>query len=48
MMTRLSAKQLKPEAQWEVEGGLRLSAMDVYRAFGESDNRFTKRLIRLF
>jgi amidase len=25
-------EQLKPEAQWEVEGGLRLSAMDVYRA----------------
>lgn len=23
---------LKPEAQWEVEGGLRLSAVDVYRA----------------
>jgi len=25
-------EQLKPEAQWEVEGGLRLSAMDIYRA----------------
>jgi amidase len=25
-------EQLKPEAQWEVEGGLQLSAMDVYRA----------------
>jgi amidase len=25
-------EQLKPEAQWEVEGGLELSAMDVYRA----------------
>jgi amidase len=25
-------EQLKPEAQWEVEAGLRLSAMDVYRA----------------
>jgi hypothetical protein len=25
-------EQLKPEAQWEVEVGLRLSAMDIYRA----------------
>ena len=25
-------KQMKPEAQWEVEGGLKLSAMDVYKA----------------
>ena len=25
-------EELKPEAQWEVEGALRLSAMDVYRA----------------
>jgi amidase len=25
-------QQLKPEAQWEVEGGLRLNAIDVYRA----------------
>jgi amidase len=25
-------EQLKPEAQWEVEGGLRLSATDVYKA----------------
>jgi amidase len=25
-------EQLKPEAQWEVEGGLRLSAMDAYKA----------------
>ena len=28
-------EQLKPEAQWEVEGGLRLSAMGVYRASAE-------------
>jgi amidase len=25
-------EQMKPEAQWEVEGGLRLSAMDAYKA----------------
>ena len=25
-------QQLKPEAQWEIEGGLRLSAMDAYQA----------------
>jgi amidase len=28
-------EQLKPEAQWEVEAGLRLSGMDVYRASAE-------------
>jgi amidase len=29
---RAQREQLKPEAQWEIEDGLRLSAMDVYRA----------------
>lgn len=29
-----SCAQLKPEAVWEIEGGLRLSALDVHRAAG--------------
>ena len=42
-------EQLKPEAQWEVEGGLRLSAMDAYKAsanrssFYQVINRMFKR-----
>ncbi|MBZ5526702.1 MAG: amidase [Acidobacteriia bacterium] len=39
--------QLKPEAQWEVEGGLRLTAAGVYQAL-EARSAFYAALIKLF
>ncbi|MDQ3809372.1 MAG: amidase, partial [Chloroflexota bacterium] len=39
--------QMKPEAQWEVENGLRLSARDVYRA-SETRSAWYATVLRLF
>jgi amidase len=43
-------EQMKPEAQWEVEAGLRLSAMDIYRASADRSAVYqaTNRLFRQY
>ncbi|PPC76148.1 amidase [Pokkaliibacter plantistimulans] len=39
--------QMKPEALWEIEGGLQLSAMDVFKA-SEARTRWYLQLLKLF